>query len=117
MAGKNVANSSVLTTAILKEAQGLIPLIIGALHDELNAQYQNDCTALHVAAQTENVDAVSQLLNAGALAEVPAKDGWTPPHFAIFLQSEEIARAFAGAVASPWAKTQGGRIAIDPCKD
>ena len=53
------------------------------VEDVLAFQNKNLCTPLHLAAEAEHAEAVALLLEAGASANVPDKDGDTPVHIAV----------------------------------
>ena len=110
---KNENGNPVLSTAILREVEEIIPLIIKALHGEVNAKGIKGRTALHAAGEKNDVDAAFELMRAGAFIEVPDVDGWRPLHLAVNFKSEEVARILVVGGASAWAKTNDGRDAID----
>lgn len=110
---ENHLGFTVLYTALYEEHQEIIPLIIEALHGEVNTKSCDGLTALHVAAQKNNAGAATQLCDAGAFTEAPDKDGWTPLHDAVAFESGEVARILVNAGANPLAKTKGGNNSIE----
>ena len=56
----------------------------------VNAQDANGWTALHWAIKNRNAAAATALVNAGADAEIEARDGWTPMALAVKTGSPTI---------------------------
>ena len=74
-------------------------------------QYGN--TPLHKAVVIENLEAISDLLAAGADLEARDQDGLTPLHYAASGGSPEVITTLLAAGADPLARDMGGRRPID----
>ena len=87
----------------------------GVFHDALdvNIRDRRGFTALHYAAQDDEIEVARLLLAAGATVNPQLAEGQTPLHLAAAWESVEVARLLLDAGADPWQRTDRGETPLD----
>lgn len=99
-----------LTPLLLAASVGYKPVLQIFVPNETDVDAQNEAgrTALMVAAEKGNLEAVKWLLERGAYPRAYDDDGWSALHNAAYVGNASLVRVLLDAGAVPWAMTKQG---------